>query len=185
MLLDTWYATKALLRCIDRWGQGSSGPLQENRHVDDAGDTRPSPRVDRLEWPADARVHGKTVTSKDCPKAYTMQRFRGVRSPQRPDDVVTNAGAHDDPSATRQGCGWRWQMEPCHRATKPRTGLEGCPCRTARSVRHHSGCAIRVWVRLQQVAPETRRTIYHVKPDVLSDYLRQPLRSPTVNMVLA
>ena len=57
--------------------------------------------------------------------------------------------------------------------------------RKARIVRNHIGCAILVWVRLKQVAHETGRTIYQVKHGLLSDYLRQQLKSPTVKMTLA
>jgi hypothetical protein len=63
--------------------------------------------------------------------------------------------------------------------------LEGCQCRKARIVRNHIGCAILVWVRLKQVAAETNQTIYKVKHGLLSDYMRQQLKSPAVTMVLA
>jgi hypothetical protein len=65
------------------------------------------------------------------------------------------------------------------------TGIEGCQCRLVRIVRNHIGCAILVWVRLRQVAHETGCTIYQVKHDLLSDDLRQQLKSPTVKMELA
>jgi hypothetical protein len=72
-----------------------------------------------------------------------------------------------------------------HREDKQLTGIEGCQCRLARIVRNHIGCAMLVWVRLKQVAYETGRTIYQVKHDLLSDYLRQQLKSPTIKMELA
>jgi hypothetical protein len=65
------------------------------------------------------------------------------------------------------------------------TGLEGNQCRKARIVRNHIGCAILVWVRLKQVAVETQRTSYRVKRDLLDDYLRSQLKSPTIQMRLA
>ena len=42
-----------------------------------------------------------------------------------------------------------------------------------------------VWVRLKQVAYETHQTIYQVKDGLLSDYLCQQLKSPSIQMVLA
>jgi hypothetical protein len=39
--------------------------------------------------------------------------------------------------------------------------------------------------RLKQVAYETQRTIYQVKHGLLDDYLRQQLKTPTINMCLA
>ena len=114
-----------------------------------------------------------------------MKLFRVVLSTQRTDDVVTNDGAQDDTSATRQVCGWRWKIEQFHRETKQVTGIEGCQCRKARIVRNHIGCAILVWVRLKQVAHDTHTTIYQVKHGLLSDYLRQQLATPTIKMLLA
>lgn len=42
-----------------------------------------------------------------------------------------------------------------------------------------------VWVCLKQVAAETNQTIYEVIHGLLSDYLRQQLKSPAITMVLA
>jgi hypothetical protein len=69
--------------------------------------------------------------------------------------------------------------------TKQLMGLESCQCRKARIVRNHIACAILVWVRLKQIVRETGKTVYMVKHGLLSDYMRQQLRSPTVIMVLA
>ena len=52
-------------------------------------------------------------------------------------------------------------------------------------MRKHIGCAILVWVRLKQVAQETNQTIYKAKHGLLSDYLRQQLKSPTIKMTRA
>ncbi|HLF27088.1 MAG TPA: transposase [Anaerolineae bacterium] len=185
VLMDTWYATKDLMLYIDRVGKVFYCPLKDNRQVDDSAGTRPYRRVDRLEWMADEPAHGKTVKIKDFPKTYTVKLFRVVLSTQRTDYVVTNDWTQADTAATQPVCGWRWKIEQFHRETKQLTGLEGCQCRQARIVRNQIGCAILVWVRLKQVATETQRTIYRVKHDLLSDYLRQQLRSPGVSMLLA
>jgi hypothetical protein len=50
---------------------------------------------------------------------------------------------------------------------------------------NHIGCAILVWIRLKQVAEETAQTIYQVKHGLLSEYLRQQLKSPSIKMMLA
>jgi hypothetical protein len=65
------------------------------------------------------------------------------------------------------------------------TGIEACQCRRERIVRNHIACAFLVWIRLKHVAHQTQRTIYQVKHDLLSDYLRQQLRSPALRMSLA
>jgi hypothetical protein len=40
--------------------------------------------------------------------------------------------------------------------------------------------AILVWVH-----NETKQTVYHLKPGLLSDYLRQQLKSPAIQMIFA
>jgi hypothetical protein len=107
-----------------------------------------------------------------------------VLSTQRTDYVVTNDLAQDNTQVVQEVCGLRWKIEQFHRETKQLTGIEGCQCRKARLVRNHIGCAVLVWVRLNQVAYETHRTIYQVKKELLSDYLRQQLKSPSIQMVL-
>ena len=73
-------------------------------------------------------------------------------------------------------CSLRWKVEQFHRETKQLTGLEGYQCRKARIVRNHIVYAILVWVRLEQVAIETKHTVYHLKHGLLSNYLRQQLK---------
>ena len=185
VLMDTWYATQDLMLDVDQLHKVFYCPLKDNRQVDDSADQQPDPRVDSLHWTADDLVHGKVIKVKGFPQDYQVKLFRVVLSTQRTDYVVTNDGAQDDPADTQQVCGWRWKIEPFHRETKHLTGLESCQCRKARIVRNHIGCAILVWVRLKQVAADTQRTIYQVKHELLSDYLRQQLKTPTVKMVLA
>jgi len=185
VLMDTWYATKDLMLYIDQLHKVFYCPLKDNRQVDDSAGQQPYQRVDSLHWTTDELAHGKVIKIKDFPKAYKVKLFRVVLSTQRTDYVVTNDWAQDDTAATQQVCGWRWKIEQFHRETKQLTGLESCQCRKARIVRNHVGCAILVWVRLKQVAAETQRTIYQVKHDLLSDYLRQQLKTPTVKMLLA
>jgi hypothetical protein len=185
VLMDTWYATKDAMLDIEQLGKVYYCPLKDNRQVDDSGGAAPYRRVDSLAWSETERTHGKLVKIKGFPKDHKVKLFRVVLAPQRTDYVVTNDFAQDDVQATQEACGLRWKIEQFHRETKQLTGLEGCQCRTARIVRNHIGCAILVWVRLKQVAWQTQQTIYKVKHGLLSDYLRQQLRSPTVTMVLA
>jgi hypothetical protein len=185
VLMDTWYATKDAMLYIEQLGKLYYCPLKDNRQVDDSGGTAPYRRVDALAWSESERAHGKVVKIRGFPKEHKVKLFRVVLSPQRTDYVVTNDLTQDATQAAQEACGWRWKIEQFHRETKQLTGLEGCQCRKARIVRNHIGCAILVWVRLKQVAAETNQTIYKVKHGLLSDYMRQQLKSPAVTMVLA
>ena len=185
VLMDTWYATKDAMLYIEQLGKVYYCPLKDNRQVDDSGGAAPYRRVDTLAWSESEATHGKVVKIKGFPKEHKVKLFRVVLSPQRTDYVVTNDLTQDDTQAAQEACGLRWKIEQFHRETKQLTGLEGCQCRKARIVRNHIGCAILVWVRLKQVAAETNQTIYKVKHGLLSDYMRQQLKSPAVTMVLA
>jgi len=185
VLMDTWYATKDAMLYIEQLGKVYCCPLKDNRQVDDSVGAAPYRRVDSLDWTEAERKHGKVIKIKGFPKDHKVKLFRVVLSTQRTDYVVTNDLAQNDTQATQQACGVRWKIEQFHRETKQLTGLEGCQCRKARIVRNHIGCAILVWVRLKQVAQETEQTVYKLKRGLLSDYMRQQLKSPTISMVLA
>jgi len=185
VLMDSWYATKDIMLFMESLKKIYYCPLKDNRQVDDSGGMQPYQRVDGLHWSKLERAHGKVVKLKGFPKDHKVKLFRVVLSTQRTDYVVTNDMAQDNTQAVQEVCGLRWKIEQFHRETKQLTGLEGCQCRKARIIRNHIGCAILVWVRLKQVAQETQQTIYQVKHGLLSDYLRQQLRSPTIQMTLA
>ncbi|HVP41688.1 MAG TPA: transposase [Candidatus Krumholzibacteriaceae bacterium] len=185
VLMDSWYATKDIMLFVEGLQKIYYCPLKDNRQVDDSGREQPYQRVDGLQWSQAEQEQGKVVKIKGFPKEHKVKLFRVVLSTQRTDYIVTNDFAQDDTQAVQKVCSLRWKIEQFHRETKQLTGLEGCQCRKARILRNHIGCAILVWVRLKQVAHETERTIYQVKHGLLSDYLRQQLKSPAIRMTLA
>jgi hypothetical protein len=185
VLMDSWYATKEIMLLIERLDKIYYCPLKDNRQVDDSGGAMPYQRVDSLEWTEAEKQHGKIIKIKDFPGDHKVKLFRVVLSTQRTDYIVTNEMAQDNVEVVQGVCGFRWKVEQFHRETKQLTGIEGCQCRKARIVRNHIGCAILVWIRLKQVAQQSQCTIYQVKNGLLSDYLRQQLRSPTILMSLA
>jgi len=185
VLMDTWYATKDLLLCLESFHKFSYGPLKDNRQVDDTTGAHPFRRVDALEWRRAALAHGKRSKINGFPKAHKVQLFRVAVSPHRTDYVVTTDLTQESTEATQEACGFRWKIEPLHRAGKQVTGLERCQCRTARSQRNHLGCAFLVWVRRKALAVQTGRTVYQLKHGLLDDYLFPQLRNPSLRMVLA
>ena len=185
VLMDSWYASKDMMLQIERLGKIYYCPLKDNRQVDDSGGSKPYQRVDSLSWTKTEEQQGKLVKIKGFPGSHKVKLFRVVLSTQRTDYIVTNEMEQDNVEVVQDVCGFRWKVEQFHRETKQLTGLEGNQCRKARIVRNHIGCAILVWIRLKQVAVETHRTVYQVKHGLLSDYLRQQLKSPSVQMCLA
>lgn len=185
VLMDTWYATKDIMLLIEKLEKIYYCPLKDNRQVDDSLATKPYQRVDSLVWSAGEQAGGKLIKIKGFPRDHKVKCFRVVLSTKRTDYVVTNDLAQASTTAAQEACGWRWKIEQFHREAKQVTGIEKCQCRKARIVRNHIGCAMLVWVRLKQVAEETKQTIYQVKFGLLSEYLRQHLKSPAVKMFLA
>ena len=74
----------------------------------------------------------------------------------------------------------RWEVEQFHRELKQLTGSEKCQCRKQRSQRNHLACCYHAWFTMKVKAIELQKTIYQVKTDLLTDYLRAELRSPRI-----
>ena len=185
VLMDTWYAAKNELLFIEQLGKVYYCPVRENRLVSLHRDDKCYQRVDALLWSQEELRSGRRVHLRDFPAGHQVKLFRLTLSTGRTDYIVTNDLAQEWTPATQEVWGWRPKIEAFHREDKQLTGVASCQCRRARIVRNHIGCAMLVWVRLKQVAHETGQTIYQVKHGLLSDYLRQQLRSPSVQMAFA
>ena len=178
VLMDTWYASMPLMKQIERAGKIYYCPVKSNRKVSERG--QPYQRVDELAWDEAEQAHGKAVHLHKFPKGHQVKLFRLAFSTERTDYVVTDDGAQSSAEAPRAVCGFRCKIEQLHRETKPLTGIERCQCRSGRIQRNHIGCAMLVWVRLQEVAAQTGQSIYQVKAGQLSAYLIEQLKAPTV-----
>lgn len=185
VLMDSWYATKTLMLHIEGLGKTYYCPLKTNRRVDDSNGAEPFQRIDNLVWTQTEFNAGKRIKIRGFPKNHKVKLFRVASSTGRTDYVVTNDFVQNDTSVVQQACNWRWKIEQFHREAKQLTGLERCQCRLARIVRNHIGCTLLVWIRLQAIAYQTGRTIYQVKHGMLSEFLRQQLKSPAISMVFA
>ena len=181
VLMDSWYAAKVLMLFIERLGKTYYCPLKTNRLVDDSNGSKPYQRIDSLEWSDAEQKSGKRVKLNKFPKNQRVQVFRVV-STRRTDYVATNDLNQSDVSAVQKACGVRFQIEQLHREVKQLTGIENCQCRLARIVRNHITCAFLVWDYLMRQAYETGQTLYQVKYGMLSDFLCQQFKSPTLKM---
>ena len=114
-----------------------------------------------------------------------MKLFRVTVSIHRTEFVATNDDSQASTDAVQDVCGIRWKIEEFHRELKQLTGVEACQCRKARIQRNHIACALLVWSRLKSSAYQTGKTIYQLKHGMLSDYLIEQLKHPSVQMSLA
>jgi Transposase DDE domain len=185
VLVDSWYATKELMLYIEALGKIYYCPLKDNRQVDDSGGERKFNRADSLLWNHLELEHGKIVKIKGFPKDHKVKLFRVAVSTNRTDFVATNDLSQNTTKGTQDACALRWKIEQFHREIKQVTGIEKCQCRSGRIQRNHIACAVLVWNRLTQLARSAGSNIYQLKKSLLSDYLRQELRSPTISMAFA
>ena len=184
VLMDSWYATKELMLFIEKLDKLYYCPLKSNRLVDDSGGALKYRHVDSLAWSQAELAHGKIIKIKGFPKEHKVKLFRVEVSNNRTDWVVTNDLAQDSTNATQDACGIRWKIEQFHRELKQLTGVEKCQCRKARTQRNHIACAVLVWIRMTAIARKALTNIYNLKKGMLSHYMRQELRSPSVRMAV-
>jgi len=185
VLFDTWYATKDLMLFVESVSKRYYCPLKSNRQVDDSGGERTYCRVDGLDWSVSELEHGKTIKIKGFPKEHKVKLFRVEVSTNRTDWIVTNDFAQQSTQGAQDACALRWKIEQFHRELKQLTGVEKCQCRKARIQRNHIACAVLVWIRLTALARKACTTVYKLKHNMLSSYLRHELRSPSVRMAFA
>ena len=138
-----------------------------------------------MSWTPDELEHGNPVKIKGFPKEHKVKLFRVAVSTIRTDFVATNDLGQNSTKVTQDACALRWKIEQFHHEIKQLTGIEKCQCRRARIQRNHIACAVLVWVRLMGLARKASTTVYQLKRSLLSDYLRQELRSPSIPMAFA
>lgn len=184
VLMDTWYAVHSLMLYIDSLDKIYYCPLKDNRLVDDTFGQAKSKRIELLEWSQEELDCGKIIKIKGFPANKKVNLFRVTVSTNRTDYIATNDLSQSSTDVVQEVCKIRWKIEEFHREIKQLTGIESCQCRKARLQRNHIACAMLVWVRLKNLAYTTGKTIYQIKHNLLSNYLIQQLKRPTILMCL-
>lgn len=184
VLMDTWYASMALMKQVERYGKLYYCTIKRDRKVCEGKD-QPYVHVDQLSWREQELAHGKLVHLHRFPKEHKVKLFRLAFSSERTDYLVTNDLTQSSTQAAQEAFGMRWKVEQFHREIKQVTGIEQCQCRSGRIQRNHIGCAMLVWIRLKSLAREASQTVYALKHGLLSDYLIQQLRTPSIKMTFA
>ena len=155
-------------------------PLKSNRKVDDSKGVNPYKAVSDLTWTDTEQQNGKRIKIHGFPKDYKVQLFRVAVNNNRTDWIVTNDTTQDSSNSTRLVCAIRWKIEQFHRELKQLTDIESNQFRKARIQRNHICCSMLVWLQLAKQARVLKQTLYQVKNGLLSGYLREQLRSPSV-----
>ena len=111
-----------------------------------------------------------------------MKIFWGTVSANRTEYIVTNdltQSSKDDVEFESQT---RWKIEEFHREIKQLTGLGFCQCRLRIIQKNHIACAMLVWNLLKRFATKIGKSIYQVKHGLLSKYLTDELKHPSIKM---
>jgi len=184
VLMDTWYAVHNLMLYIDSLDKIYYCPLKNNRLVDDTFGKEKYKRTELLQWSEEELECGKIIKIKGFPANKKVKLFRVTVSTNRTDYVLTNDLSQSSTDVVQQVCKIRWKIEEFHREIKQLTGIESCQCRKARLQLNHIACAMLVWVRLKNLAYRTGQTIYEIKHNLLSNYLIEQLKRPSISMCL-
>ena len=184
VLMDSWYAAKIVMQHIEKLKKTYYCPMKKNRLVDDSEGVLAYRSIDSLSWSQYQAEHGKIIKINKFPQNHKVKLFRVPVSTNRTEWIVTNDLTQDSLQATQDVCRLRWKIEQFHRELKQNTGIEKCQCRKARAQRNHIGCAILVWIRMVALARKMGSNIYALKREMLGNYLRNELKSPSVKMVL-
>jgi hypothetical protein len=179
VLMDTWYATTAMMLLIDQtYHKTYYCPIKTNRQIDDTGGMQKYKPAKDLNWTQKELENGKIIKIKKFPGSYKHKLFRVNISTDKTELIVTNDLSQNSTIDAQKESANRWKIEQLHRESKQTTGLEKCQCRTNRSQRNHICCAFLVWHCLTQKARELGSNIYQVKKNILSNYMVEQMRSP-------
>jgi len=178
VLFDSWYASWQNLKLVHRLGLIFYTTLKSNRLVSlskEAGYIH----LDEIDWTEQRLKNGVVVKLKKVP--FKVKLFKVVATNGDIDWIITNDLDETVTSQVAQEADdLRWQVEEFHRELKQLTGSEKCQCRKARSQRNHLACCYHAWLSLKVHAKRWNKTIYQVRTDLFSDYLRAELRNPTI-----
>jgi len=178
ILFDSWYASAANLKLVDRLGLVFFTTLKSNRMVSlskEGGWIH----LNDIEWTTERLQNGVLVKLKEVP--FKVQLFKVVATDGDIDWVITNSPDETLTAQVAQDTNdVRWQIEELHRALKQLTGTEKCQCRKGRSQRNHIACCYHAWLSLKVKAKLFGKTLYQTKNDLFSDYLRNELVAPRI-----
>lgn len=180
VLMDAWYATMPLMTRLIKEQKIFYCPLKKNRLVDDSGGEKPYTAIENLDWTPEELASGKLGKVKKFAASTRLKLFRVTVSTNRTDYIVTNDLTQSDTNEAQKASSQRWKIEQFHREAKQITGIERCQCRLNRSQRNHIASALPVWLVFKDPADKTEQAVYQLKTGLLSDYLKQQLRNPTI-----
>jgi hypothetical protein len=187
VVFDAWYSEVNLMKQVENYGKIYYCTIKGNRKVCEQtsfvpGEQAQYLRAEELLWSSTEDTSGKLVHLHKFPKGHTVKLFRLVLSQHRTDYLITNEVSQHSTQAAQEAFRPRWFVEQLHREVQQLTGIDQCQARLARIQRNHIACAFLVWTRLSFLARQLRTSVYALKQNLLDDYMKHQLRSPTLHM---
>ena len=178
ILFDSWYAVSENLKFIHKLDKIFVTTLKDNRLVSFSKE-QGYIHLQQIEWTNEQLQYGVTIKLKEVP--FKVQLFKVVATNGDIEWVITNrAPGSIDTQVVQNENKVRWFIEQLHRELKQLTGIERCQCRKQRAQRHHFACGYHAWFSLKVIAKKLGKTLYQVKHNLWSDYLRNELRNPRI-----
>ena len=165
---DSWYASTANLKFIDKLGWQWFSRVKKNRMVN-PDDTKNQP-VASLTVSED----GEVVHMK---KYGFIKLFHSVNRAGKDRYWATNCLIMDA-TDRRNLQAIAWSIENYHRALKELCCVRDCKIRKETGQRNHINCSLRAYIRLEAVQQQQDITIYQAKWEIIrsaiAEYVRQP-----------
>ena len=175
---DSWYASVDNLKLVHRSGWTFYTNLKSNRKVSLTKEIGYQDLAE-IEWTREQLISGQLVRIKEVP--FWLKLFKLVDTNGDIEWVITNKLAEDFTRLRAiQAVQVRWQVEEFHRSFKQLTGSEKCQCRKEQSQRNHLACCYAAWVAIKVKARELKTTIYQVRNELFSEYLKLQLQNPMI-----
>ena len=177
ILFDSWYASVENLKLIHRMPMQFITTLKENRLISlskEGGYIH----VQEIEWTEEHKRYGIEIKLQEVP--FHVQLFKLVATNGDIDWVITNCPEKITADLVQKENKVRWNIETMHRELKQLTGIEKCQSRKARSQRNHISYCYQAWFALKKKAKETDITIYALRNNLFSEYLKKVLRQPII-----
>jgi len=177
ILFDSWYASVENLKLIHRMGMQFVTTLKENRLISlskEGGYIH----LDEIEWTEERVRYGVEIKLQEVP--FHVQLFKLVVPNGDIDWVITNCPTKISADLVQQENKVRWNIETMHRELKQLTGIEKCQSRKARSQRNHISYCYQAWFALKKKAKDEDTTVYALRNNLFSEYLKKVLRQPII-----
>ena len=177
ILFDSWYASVENLKLIHRMPMQFITTLKENRRISlskEGGYIH----LQEIEWTKEQLDYGIEIKLQEVP--FHVQLFKLVATNGDIDWVITNCPEKISAALVQKENKVRWDIETMHRELKQLTGIEKCQARKARSQRNHISYCYQAWFALKKKAKELDTTVYALRNNLFSEYLKKVLRQPII-----